>query len=193
MTDITRVVAAAEALIQPLRDAAWAGPIPCLVCDQAADAIAALRDAVQGLREAEPVFYWRPLQDGLYEGPHHAQSVHGRLMREAKPGEWHPLYATPPTTDAPAQWRPIETAPRGSGEDGPSNVTHPDYVAPPNLLLWTQEGMVVGYYDWYYHPGYGRGAEPGVSAWRDACGGEAYGPTHWMPLPAAPTQEGATK
>jgi len=83
------------------------------------------------------------------------------------------------------RWQPMDTAPKGSGEDGPDVVTHPDYVAPPKLLLDTDEGLVVGYYDWYYHPGYGRGAEPGVSAWRDSSGGEAYNPKGWMPLPAA--------
>ncbi len=84
-----------------------------------------------------------------------------------------------------AQWQPIETAPRGSGEDGPNMVTHPDYVAPPRLLLATEDGLEVGYYDWYYHAGYGMGAEPRVSAWRNSSSEPIY-PTHWMPLPAAP-------
>lgn len=84
------------------------------------------------------------------------------------------------------EWQPIETAPKGSGKDGPRMVTHPEYVEPPKLLLWTEEGAVVGYYDWYYHEGYGRGAESGVSAWRNTEGGQAYGPTHWMPLPPPP-------
>jgi len=86
----------------------------------------------------------------------------------------------------PVAWQPIETAPRGSGEDGPRDTRHPDYEQPPRLLLWTEEGIIVGYYDWYYHAGYGRGAEPGVSAWRDVGGDPAYGPTHWMPLPPPP-------
>jgi hypothetical protein len=64
------------------------------------------------------------------------------------------------------EWQPIETAPRGSGEDGPSNVTHPDYVKPPDLLLKHADGVAVGYYEWYYHPGYGRGASPDESVWR---------------------------
>jgi hypothetical protein len=89
---------------------------------------------------------------------------------------------------APArqEWQPIETAPRGSGEDGPMDTRDPAYIEPPTLLLWTQDGPRVGYYDWYYHPGYGRGADPHESPWRCAEGGQAYGPTHWMPLPAAP-------
>ena len=87
--------------------------------------------------------------------------------------------------DAAPKWLPIESAPRGSGEDGPSDTRHPDYVEPPRLLLWTSEGHVVGYYDWYYHEGYGQGAEPGVSAWQTEIG-QAYNPTHWIPLPAAP-------
>ena len=85
------------------------------------------------------------------------------------------------------EWQPIETAPRGSGENGPFMVSHPDYVEPPKLLLWTPEGMTVGAYDWYYHAGYGRGAEDGVPAWRQAISYEPiYGATHWMPLPAPP-------
>jgi Protein of unknown function (DUF551) len=89
-------------------------------------------------------------------------------------------------------WQPIETAPKGSGQDGPELVTDPDYVAPQKLLLYTAEGMEVGYYDWYYHEGYGHGAEPGVSAWQTSAG-QAYSPTHWMPLPAAPTPKEPTK
>lgn len=85
-------------------------------------------------------------------------------------------------------WQPIETAPRGSGEGGPHDTRDPAYIEPPTILLWTQEGQRVGYYDWYYHPGYGRGADPYESPWRCAEGGQAYGPTHWMPLPAAPVQ-----
>lgn len=85
-----------------------------------------------------------------------------------------------------SEWMDIETAPRGSGEDGPGSVKHPDYVEPPKLLLWTQEGHVVGYYDWYYHPGYGRGAEDGESVWRSHDGARTYGASHWMPLPDPP-------
>jgi hypothetical protein len=86
-----------------------------------------------------------------------------------------------------SEWQPIETAPRGSGEDGPGNVTHPDYVAPPNILIWHDDGMAVGSYDWYYHEGYGRGAEDGVPAWRYAgCNEPIYGAAFWMPLPAPP-------
>lgn len=81
------------------------------------------------------------------------------------------------------KWQPIETAPRGSGEDGPQSVNDPDYVEPPKILLLTEEGIAVGYYDWYYHAGYGLGAEPGVSAWRDRTGEQLFGAD---PLDAAP-------
>lgn len=89
-------------------------------------------------------------------------------------------------------WLPIETAPRGSGIDGPDSVSHPDYVDPPKLLLWTEEGPLVGYYDWYYHPGYGCGAEDGESAWRDHSGAKTYGASAWQPLPAPPAQKEPT-
>lgn len=84
------------------------------------------------------------------------------------------------------QWRPIEEAPKGSGESGPASVKHPDYVSPPWLLLATTTGFAVGLYDWYYHPGYGRGAEDGQPAWRNQEGGPIFDPTHWQPLPQAP-------
>lgn len=83
-------------------------------------------------------------------------------------------------------WLPIDSAPRGSGEDGPRDTRHADYVKPPMLLLWTQDGPIVGYYDWYYHPGYGFGSAPGESAWRDSSHGPIYGATYWMPFPKAP-------
>ncbi len=85
-------------------------------------------------------------------------------------------------------WQPIETAPKGSGMDGPESCSHPDYVEPPTILIFTEEGARVGYYDWYYHEGYGAGAENGVSAWRGAEGERLYGPSHWMPLPPPPEQ-----
>lgn len=98
--------------------------------------------------------------------------------------DWWRVWQAATRAAAPA-WLPIETAPRGSGEEGPGSTAHPDYVRPPHLLLLTVEGPTVGYYDWYYHPGYGRGADPGESVWRGD-NGSIFGPTHWMPLPAAP-------
>jgi len=58
---------------------------------------AALRAALAATRAepAEPVFWYRPWSDGLYEGPHHHKSVRGKMLREEKPGEWVPLYAAP--------------------------------------------------------------------------------------------------
>jgi hypothetical protein len=85
-----------------------------------------------------------------------------------------------------ATWQEIETSPRGSGEDGPCSTSHPDYVEPPQVLLYSKDGIVVGYYDWYFHPGFGQGAADGESAWRDHTGEPVYSPTHWMPLPDPP-------
>lgn len=79
-------------------------------------------------------------------------------------------------------WQPIETAPKGSGEDGPERVDHPEYIEPPELLLWTEDGLEIGSYDWYYHKGYGYGGEERDSAWCNKHGEEISMPTHWMPL-----------
>jgi hypothetical protein len=82
-------------------------------------------------------------------------------------------------------WQPIETAPRGSGINGPQLVIDPGYVKPPLLLLWLGDDSVAGYYDWVYHKGYGRLAGERKSAWCDHNGYE-INPTHWMPLPGRP-------
>jgi hypothetical protein len=85
-------------------------------------------------------------------------------------------------------WRPIETAPRGSGLDGPHRRDEVGYVNPPALLLASRDGVVeVGSYDWYYHRGYGNGGSLGQSPWRDHYEGrEIPEVTHWMPLPKPP-------
>ena len=46
--------------------------------------------------QAEPMFWVRLLRNGMYEGPVHHKSVGGKMMREEKPDEWHPLYTAPP-------------------------------------------------------------------------------------------------
>ena len=88
-------------------------------------------------------------------------------------------------------WRPIETAPRGSGLDGPDRRDAVGYVNPPALLLASRDGVVeVGAYDWYYHPGYGNGGSLGQSPWRDYYEGrEIPEVTHWMPLPQPPREK----
>ena len=110
-------------------------------------------------------------------------------MTEDKEGYWHERYVECKRELAEARkWKPIESAP--SGEGGPHNVKDPAYIPPPRILLYTDngidEGITVGYYDWYYHPGYGLGHEERPdTAWCDCHGGPIY-PTHWMPLPDAP-------
>jgi len=42
---------------------------------------------------SEPEFFYRPTCNGeMYEGPHHAKSVGGRMLREEKPNEWVALF-----------------------------------------------------------------------------------------------------
>ena len=142
MTDITRVVAAAEALIEPLRNAAWAGPVPCPVCDQAADAIAALLDAVQGLREAEPVA-WVSVDDRLPTPPDDGSDVpvwtwNGEFVTEDDYAEQFEQPAGP----AVGGW--VSTG-WGFGQDyslGRAAVTHwmPRETPKPPTAAPTQEG-----------------------------------------------------
>lgn len=48
-------------------------------------------------QEAQPLFWYRPIgKDGLYEGPHHADSMGGKMRRDERPGEWVALYTLPP-------------------------------------------------------------------------------------------------
>ena len=92
--------------------------------------------------------------------------------------------------DEAAAWQPIETAPRGSGLDGPHRRDAVGYVDPPALLLACRDGVQVGSYDWYYHPGYGNGGSLGQSPWRDHYEGrEISEVTHWMPLPQPPREK----
>lgn len=47
-------------------------------------------DALRAQADAEPLFYYRPCgEDGLYEGPVHANSVSGKMLRAAKREEWN--------------------------------------------------------------------------------------------------------
>ena len=52
----------------------------------------------------EPLFWYRPCRDGMYEGPVHNNSVGGKMLRDEKPDEWKPLYTTPPA--APKKGQP---------------------------------------------------------------------------------------
>ena len=87
------------------------------------------------------------------------------------------------------KWQPIETAPKGSGENGPDRTDAPDYEAPPRILLLVDGRVEVGAYDWYYHEGYGNGAHERDTAWVHSGGDVA--PTHWMDSPTVTTLKGA--
>lgn len=96
--------------------------------------------------------------------------------------------ASSPPVDLSSLWQPIETATKGSWLEGPNNTRHPDYIKPPKLLLWTEDGPACGYADAYYAEG-GSGYDGG-SFWVETHSGERIRPTHWMPLPAPPRAEG---
>ena len=69
--------------------------------------------ASTGQPPAEPMFWVRLLRAGLYEGPVHHNSAEGKMMREAKPDEWHPLYLHPEGTAPkaePMSWNAGNTA-----------------------------------------------------------------------------------
>lgn len=82
-------------------------------------------------------------------------------------------------------FQPMSAAPKGGGAN---LVTDPAYIKPPHILLLFQEDNIsVGYWDWYYAEG-GYGYEGG-EAWIEPVSGSRldlhYGaPIGWMPLPS---------
>jgi len=70
---------------------------------QAAE-ISALQAKLSAMEAVEPLFYYRPTCNGeMYEGPHHAKSVGGRMLREEKPTEWIALYTAPKVAQQPSK------------------------------------------------------------------------------------------
>lgn len=50
--------------------------------------------------QQEPVFWYRPLMnDEMYEGPVHNNSISGKMLRDENPTEWVPLFTSPPSRD----------------------------------------------------------------------------------------------
>lgn len=129
-----------------------------------ADAIAALRSAlsVQG----EPVAWqWKNIKtDG--RGVYFEDPARFFDMAAAGDYEWAPLYAAPAAPAVP-QWQPIETAPDDMG-----------------AYLFRVNGIAVqGFKD---AAGF-MCVQNERHKWRKMRGK----PTHWMPLPAAPSAPGA--
>ena len=85
------------------------------------------------------------------------------------------------------EWQPMETAPKGGGAE---QVTDPNWVDPPRiLLLFENKKVSVGYWDWYYAEG-GNGYEGG-EAWIEPISAERLdmyydAPIAWMLLPEPP-------
>ena len=63
-------------------------------------------------------------------------------------------------------WRPIETAPKGNG-DQCELVTDPEYIEPPKILMLFESGdQCVVRWDWYYaEGGYGHHKAQDGPAW----------------------------
>lgn len=53
----------------------------------------ALHKPTSEIDRRDPLFWYRPCGDNLYEGPHHTNSADGKILRSEKPDEWKPLYA----------------------------------------------------------------------------------------------------
>ena len=70
----------------------------------------------------EPLFWYRPLREGMYEGPVHHRSVGGKMMRDEKPSEWKPLHE--------------HAAPRVES-------THPDDAAVDNFAMAMKEKLAL--------------------------------------------------
>lgn len=56
---------------------------------------------------SEPLFWYRPIADGMYEGPVHNNSVGGKMLRDEKPGEWKPLHGAPQPQQIPEGYKTI--------------------------------------------------------------------------------------
>ena len=80
------------------------------------------------------------------------------------------------------KWKPIETAPR----DGTPVLLCVAGYDPDDKYGWQGMAPFTGYFG-TYHPN-----SPGNGEWRDDSGHRRPAVTHWMPLPAAPTEQEAT-
>lgn len=65
--------------------------------EEAMSRIIELVDPLPTQPEQDPMFWYRRLRDGMYEGPIHNNSVLGKMLRNEKPNEWKPLYTAPPS------------------------------------------------------------------------------------------------
>ncbi|MES2973338.1 MAG: hypothetical protein V4757_07000 [Pseudomonadota bacterium] len=63
---------------------------------------------------AEPMFWVRLFGDGMYEGPMHHKSAEGRMRRDEKPEEWHPLYLGAAPTPQPSTEESSAVAPQAA-------------------------------------------------------------------------------
>jgi hypothetical protein len=87
-------------------------------------------------------------------------------------------------------WQPIETAPKGNALEVPRRSDQ-QAIDSPDILLLSRDGIFIGHYDFYYHPGFGHGASDNEPPWRTNVESQPiFNPTHWMPLPAPSIDDG---
>ena len=165
-----QVIAACAALAQPAASVVERG------AGNVSDNAAPVAHAADALHIAEG-YSARPYGDGYIIHHESGGARAADLAMVAAVREIERLRAAIAAPGVPPGWQPIETAPAYPF------VKERWYVDGPRYLLSTGSSVFIGQY------GY---TERGKGRWQDHYG-RICQPTHWMPLPAAPTaQQGAS-
>lgn len=127
--------------------------------DAVTERIAELEEQIKAAQEQEPTVW--SSKSWIQEAK---RGNPGYIVGEERAGFTHPLYAAPiPAPVSVPEWQPIETAPKDE-----------------MILL---AGVMDHASDWRIKVGYC----DSLGEWKIF--GASWEPTHWMPIPAAPTKE----